>query len=306
MKRIIVAAAAISVLAVPGAAHAAASQQIRPSDLVELPGVANGDGGQASHSFTGDGIAVDVPDANGSYVVLRWRANVPLSQVVTVDYDWSGTDNRPGIKYDVDGDGDGTVDCELIGEQAYGGTDVWLNKDTTDFTGSDLAQNATYCENAAPLHDGASGATDHGSLHGWSGRLGSNATIVYAGIGASDLVQQGVLTRVGLGATQYRFTNQSAQVDAPVVVDVTGSRVVHQTRHAVGFRFVSNAQPNGTTAGRDVQWVVTVNGHRRFTVSQGPGEKASYRFVNHNRRHAKVVRLFKNGAAVGRFVVGRA
>ena len=54
----------------------------------------------------------------------------------TVDYTWFGTTFAPGVEPTTStSTRDGKVDGELIGELAYGGKDVWLNRDAEDFTG---------------------------------------------------------------------------------------------------------------------------------------------------------------------------
>ena len=133
---------AVTTLAV-APAQAATAIQVRPADLVLVPGTVSGTTGAAKADFLAEGIHIKTTNNTTDAARGYWKVGVPLSQVHTVEYEWFGTRattppsnaGEPGLYYNIDIDGDGKADGQLIGELAYGGKDVWLNRDAEDFTG---------------------------------------------------------------------------------------------------------------------------------------------------------------------------
>ena len=78
-------------------ADAATVTQVRPTDLVLVPGTVSGTTGTAKADFLAEGIHIKT--TNGSDAARGyWNpVGVPLSQVHAVDYEWFGTsDAQPG------------------------------------------------------------------------------------------------------------------------------------------------------------------------------------------------------------------
>ena len=171
--------------------------------------------------FLAEGIHIKIP-SGADAARARFKVGLPLSSVHTVQYDWFGTSNKPGILYDVDINGDGKADGELVGELFYGGKDVWLN-DSTAFPNTTFAplspcgppfgstpQNGNQDGCVPPGGAGGAGADEHGTLDDWTRSLsqgGRTPTIVNGGFVAAGLVQDGVLRSATYGSNQYVFTN---------------------------------------------------------------------------------------------------
>ena len=114
--------------------------QIRSTDLVQPAGTTSGTTGTAKADFLAEGIHIKTTNASDA-ARGYWKVGVPLSRCTrsTTSGSARATPRRPtpasGIYYNIDIDGDGKADGQLIGELAYGGKDVWLNRDAEDFAG---------------------------------------------------------------------------------------------------------------------------------------------------------------------------
>lgn len=197
------------------AAQAATVVQIRQADLV----APNDQVGGATYSFLQEGLHITTPTVD-SYTRGHFKVGLPLAGVTAVSYEWIGTTNRAGAYYDIDADGDGTIDGQLIGEQAYGGLDVWLNRDAEDFPTASLPD-GTFASVAPCVGTtaavgvtdpcGSSGATEHGTLANWAKQLqaktGKAPVLFSGGFSASGSVMDGVLRSITYGANQYVFTS---------------------------------------------------------------------------------------------------
>jgi hypothetical protein len=201
--------------AAPAGAAVTSTTQIRPADLISPSDTAGG----GVQEFLAQGVHLKTVDGSG-YARGTFPVGVPLAQATSVDFTWYGTDFSPGIKYYVDADGDGKVDGELRGEDAYGGKDVWLNQDAQNFPDSALADN--YLADHAPCTGtaqasgatdpcGSSGATKHGSLADWAKLLqaatGKAPQVVNGGWSLTGAPGDGVLTQITYGSKQFVLTN---------------------------------------------------------------------------------------------------
>jgi Ca2+-binding RTX toxin-like protein len=234
---VIAAVAAITALGTTAAS--AAVIQVRPGDMVLVPGTISGTTGTAKADFLAEGIRIHTDNqddgARGYYLI---PGGTPLADVHTVQYEWIGTPNgQPGMAYNIDIDGDNRPDVQLIGEAAYGGKDVWLNRDAEDFTGVTPTVPAGYFATRAPCADavaqpgngnqdgcGSSGYTFHGTLDDWVRSLalvGKTGRVVSAGFIAVGLFYDGVLRSQTVGPNQYVFTNLPAPADTCARADVT-------------------------------------------------------------------------------------
>jgi hypothetical protein len=202
-------------------ADAATVTQVRSSDLIGNSGVTGG----ATLDFLAEGVHLRTPDASAAARV-HFNVGVPLKDVHMVDLVWYGTDNTPAVYYDVDIDGDGKPDGQLIGESYYGGTDVWLNRDAEDFgvtptvpagtftalspcggTWGDTPQNGNH-DGCTPPH--GAGDPRHGTLDDWTRSLqaaGKNPVVVSGGFFANGLPTSGVVRSVTYGPNTYTFTS---------------------------------------------------------------------------------------------------
>jgi hypothetical protein len=250
-------------------ANAATVIQVRPGDLIQPPGTVSGTTGTAKADFLAEGIHIKTTnntDAARGY----WKVGVPLAQVHTVDYEWFGSRattppsnvGEPGIYYNIDIDGDGKADGQLIGELAYGGKDVWLNRDAEDFSGVTPTVPAGTFNTLSPCNpttntaqngnqDGCTppnGAGDprHGTLDDWNRSIaasGRTATLVSAGYIANGFVYDGVLRSATFGPNQYVFTNA-----AKTKVDVTANAKRPQVKKGNDVVIKGTATPVGVGA----------------------------------------------------------
>ncbi len=242
---------AAGALAMSPTAQAATVTQVRPADLVLVPGTTSGTTGTAKADFLAEGIHIKTTNASDA-ARGYWNipGGVPLSQVHNVEYEWFGTPAaQPGLAYNIDIDGDKKPDAQLLGEAAYGGKDVWLNRDAEDFTGVTPTVPAGFFAGRSPCSGanapqngnvdgcGSSGAPAHGTLDDWVRSLsavGKSANVVSAGYIAVGLVYDGVLRSSTVGPNQYVFTNlpkSAVTVTAAAKSTVkTGSKVVIKAR----------------------------------------------------------------------------
>ncbi len=184
---------------------------------------------------------------------------VPLAQVHAIDYTWYGTDNKPGVYYGLDIDGDGNADGELIGESFYGPTDLWLNKDVDAMPGTHTQPSGTFAA-LAPCDNGVKrpGALDtctppqgagdqfHGTIDDWNRRIaaaGKTANIVSGGFVAAGLKQNGVLSQITYGPEQIVFTNQ-----AKSTVAVTAKAKHDKVKKAQKVKISGTVKPVGPGA----------------------------------------------------------
>ena len=207
-------------------AEAASVTQIRSTDLIQPAGTTSGTTGTAKADFLAEGVHIKTTNASDA-ARAYWKVGVPLSQVHAVDYEWFGTSAQPAIYYNIDIDGDGKADGQLIGELAYGGKDVWLNRDAEDFAGVTPTVPAGTFTSLSPCGGafggtpqngnvdgctppGGAGSEVHGTLDDWNRSIaasGKTATIVSAGYLANGLVYDGVLRSATFGPNQYVFTS---------------------------------------------------------------------------------------------------
>src|SRR5690349_10444567 len=93
-----VAATVAASMILGSSAAQAAVLQIRPADLVVIPGAPSGTTGAAQADFLAEGIRFRIDDTNdaarGYYPI---PGGTPLADVHTVQYDWIGTVAQPGM-----------------------------------------------------------------------------------------------------------------------------------------------------------------------------------------------------------------
>jgi hypothetical protein len=240
-------------------AHAATTTlQVRPADLIAAE---SGTAGPSTMTFLAEGIHISNPDANGDYFARAHFpiAALPLNQVHAVDYEWFGTEKTPGVYYDIDIDGDGKADGELIGESAYGGKDVWLNNNTTHPNTTFLPFSPCKPDDNTPQNGNVDGCTPpngagdpaHGTLDDWARSFaagGKTATIVAGGFIANGLVENGVLRSITYGPNQYVFTSTAK---SKVQATAEAKRAtVHKNQKV---KLVGNASPAQAGAKLTVQ-----------------------------------------------------
>ena len=196
---------AAGALAMSPAAQAATVTQVRPADLVLVPGTVSGTTGTAKADFLAEGIHIKTTNNHRRRSRLLEASGVSRSPRSTPS-STSGSARRPPAAqrrrrayYNIDIDGDGKADGQLIGELAYGGKDVWLNRDAEDFTGVTPTVPAGFfagrspCSGAnAPQNGNVDGVhapqrrrrSAHGTLDDWVRSLsaaGKTANLVSAG-----------------------------------------------------------------------------------------------------------------------------
>jgi hypothetical protein len=241
-------------------ATAATVLQVRPADLVLVPGTVSGTTGTAKADFLAEGIHIQTENATDG-VRGYWNipGGVPLSQVHTVQYEWFGTPlAQPGLAYNIDVDGDRKPDAQFIGELGYGGRDVWLNRDAEDFTGVTPTVPAGFFASRSPCSGantpqngnvdgcGASGAAAHGTLDDWVRSLagaGRTANVISAGYIAVGLVYDGVLRSSTVGPDQFVFTDAPK---AAVTVKAKAAKATVKTGSKI--KVTGSAKPVGPGA----------------------------------------------------------
>ncbi len=249
-------AAGGALMGAPAQAAPTTVTQVRQADLVPATSGVNAGG---KLEFLAQGVHLQVTDAAVDFARGHFATKIPLSQVHAIDYTWYGTDNKPGVYYGLDIDGDGNADGELIGESFYGPTDLWLNKDVADMPGTHTQPNGTFAA-LAPCDNGTQrpGATDtctppqgagaqfHGTIDDWNRRVvaaGKTANIVSAGFVAAGLKQDGVLSQITYGPTQFVFTNQ-----AKAKVSVTAEAKRDKIKKSQKVRIKGSVSPAGKDA----------------------------------------------------------
>ena len=249
-------AAGGALMGAPAQAAPTTVTQVRQTDLVPATSGVNGGG---KLEFLAQGVHLQVPNPAVDFARGHITTKVPLAQVHTIDYTWFGTDNKPGVYYGLDIDGDGNADGELIGESFYGPTDLWLNKDVAAMPGTHTQPSGTFA-NLAPCDNGTKrpGAVDtctppqgagnqfHGTIDDWNRRIvaaGKTATIVSGGFVAAGLKQDGVLSQITYGPEQIVFTNQ-----AKSKVTVSAKAKHEKVKKAQKIRFSGSVKPTGPGA----------------------------------------------------------
>jgi hypothetical protein len=291
---------AAGVLATAPAASAAPTSvtQVRPTDLILIPGTISGTTGTAKADFLAEGIHIktdNATDAARAYYAIP--GGVPLAEVHTVDYEWFGTPAaQPAMAYNIDIDGDNKPDAQLLGEAAYGGKDVWLNRDSQDFTGVTPTVPAGFFAGRSPCSptntpqngnlDGCVGSGDprHGTLDDWVRSLaavGKTAKVVSSGYIAVGLVYNGVLRSQTVGSRQFTFTNQAK---GKVVVSLKARH--EKVKKSQKIRFSGSVSP--TAPGAKVTLEVKKGGKWATVKSRVLGAAGQFRFG------AKPERLGKN------------
>jgi hypothetical protein len=317
--------AAVAAVAVVLAASAVSAQaattshDVRASDFT----ASHQDPG-ATYSFLKEGLHVNTANTS-DYAKAYFAVGQALADVTSVDYDWYGTENRPSVEYNVDLDGDGKYDGQLIGEAAYGGQDVWLNRDTQDgdsLAGANKGTNlpADTFADAAPCNSagsqngsghtcGSTGNPDaHGTLADWASTLDDagfpNAQIVTGGFLANGSVMDGVLRAVAYGSDSYVFTDLPVATSGGAVqttnavtakAPVTSSSFNRQFIATLG----TNACPaSDTCKGTKVTWKITVDGGTRYQSTAGWGESTYFRQVFSKAGGNRTVKIYRNGTLV--------
>lgn len=271
-----------------GSASAATVNQVRPADLVLVPGTISGTTGTAKADFLAEGIHIktdNATDAARAYYTIP--GGTPLADVHTVSYEWFGTPAaQPALAYNIDVDNDGKPDAQLLGEAAYGGKDVWLNRDAQDFTGVTPTQPAGFFAGRSPCSGanapqngnidgcGSSGAPAHGTLDDWVrslAQVGKTAKVVSAGYIAVGLVYNGVLRSQTVGPNQYTFTNT-----AKSTVTVTATAKRDTIRKANKVKISGTAKPVGP--GAKVALEVKKSGKWTVLVSRNLATTGSFKF----------------------------
>ncbi len=268
----------------PAQAAPASVEQVRPADLVAATSGVNGGG---KLEFLAQGVHLQVPNAAVDFARGHFATKVPLAQVHAIDYTWYGTDNKPGIYYGLDIDGDGKADGELIGESFYGPTDLWLNKDVEDMPGTHTQASGAFAA-LAPCDNGTArpGATDtcsppsgagaqfHGTIDDWNRRIvaaGKTASIVSGGFVAAGLKQDGVLSQITYGPNQYVFTN-TAKAKVNLSLDAKREKV----KKAQKIRFTGKVSP--TAPGVKVTLEFKKGGKWATVKSRVVGAAGAFRF----------------------------
>ena len=249
-------AAGGALMGAPAQAAPTTVTQVRPTDLVPATSGVNGGG---KLEFLAQGVHLEVPNAAADFARGHVTMKVPLAQVHAIDYTWYGTDNKPGVYYGLDIDGDGNADGELIGESFYGPTDLWLNKDVDAMPGTHTQPSGTFAA-LAPCDNGVKrpGAVDtctppqgagdqfHGTIDDWNRRIaaaGKTANIVSGGFVAAGLKQNGVLSQITYGPEQIVFTNQ-----AKSTVAVTAKAKHDKVKKAQKVKISGTVKPVGPGA----------------------------------------------------------
>ena len=180
--------------------------------------------------FLAQGVHLKVPNAGRDFARGHFKIGIPLSQVHAIDYTWYGTDNKPGVYYDIDIDGDGNVDGELIGESFYGATTCGSTRTPRTCRATHTQPDGTFASAGAVRQRHAAPGCDrhlyaaqrrrctvprhHRRLEPSHHAGGKTADIVAGGFVASGLQQDGVLTQITYGPDQFVFTNHAkAKVD---------------------------------------------------------------------------------------------
>lgn len=291
-KRALAGFAAVGLIGV-GATYASAAPTevpVRAGDLIRDSQV-NG-----SFDFLAEGLHIQ-SDAGG-YAIGRFPVGVPLADAPTIGSEWFGTDNEPGLYYEIDADADGQWDGQLIAEKVYGTTDAWLNRDVED-TGHDTGYTATLdpgffatnapCDGGTPKLAGAtcgsSGAPKHGDLADWAKTLkaktGKDPVIKSGGFAQAggNSKANGVLRSITYGPKSFVFSDaeDTTPPTDPKASNVTGDVVKVQRGRSVSFSMRSDKLPAGTVQGDLLTWRLEVNGSSTSAGTQGATtEKGQY------------------------------
>ncbi|MCW2786835.1 MAG: hypothetical protein JWP74_3352 [Marmoricola sp.] len=263
---------------------------IRASDFI--PGLTDTRSG-GHEAFLKEGIHVSTDSNTSNDKVAEYFAvNKPLAGITDIGYEWYGTDPSPGQQYVMDFDNDGTPDGILVGENVYGGQDVWLSNGSKD----------AYKGAGAPSNTGGSGSANHGTLAQWSAMY-PNAQILDGGFSLGSGVKgDGVLRSLTYGPDRYVFTDE-----APVVVPVppTTNPVTSSGTWDNGTRLgrflmrTPTIPGNDTGKGTKVHWEIYLNGQLRYSAYVSWGS-----YANWQQRFAKnigpqVINVKKNGVDFG-------
>lgn len=290
-KHSLAALAASALLAVAlGASSATAvtsDHDVRPGDLTTGDaGYATSDTRATGHKqFLKEGLHVWTEGATPTDKVAEYfPVNKPLAGITTIGVEWFGTATPPGQQYVMDFDNDGTQDGILVGENGYGGQDVWLSNGSKD----------AYKGEGAPSNTGGSGSANHGTLAEWSAKY-PNAKILFGGFSLGSGVKgDGVLRSLTYGQDRYVFTSESAAVEQTSNA-VTGSGVFSNTTGKASFRLTSDARPqNDTGNGKRIFWEIKVDGVLVYSSANTWGDATTwtYRFAAKSGYHK--VQVYKN------------
>jgi hypothetical protein len=291
-NRAVVAVTALAVAAGTALASAPAQAdtvtQVRPADAITIPGAPSGTTGTAKAQFLAEGIHVKTDNGtDAARLYYKLPTAVPFSQLTQVSYEWFGTPAaQPAQAYNIDLNGDGKPDGQLLGEAAYGGHEVWLNKDSSDFTESGLPAGTMAALAPCNLGVARPGISDgcapsmgtggdfHGSLSDWNKRFaaaGKTATVVSSGFIAVGLTYDGVLRSQNVGANQYTFT--STAKSAVTVAAAAKKATVHKSNK---IKISGTAKPVG--AGATVALELKKNGKWTTVVSRTLASTGTFRF----------------------------
>jgi hypothetical protein len=267
------------VVAAPAAQAATNVIQVRPAELIDPQGTS----GSATMQFLAEGIHIKTTNNSTDAARGHFKVGLPLNQVHSVDYEWFGTSSQPAILYDIDINGDGKADGELVGELFYGGKDVWLN-DTAAFPAATLTPlspcGGTFGQTPQNGNqDGCSppngaGSAVHGTLDDWARSLaaaGKTANIVSGGFVANGLIYDGVLRSATYGPNQYVFTNT-----AKSKVTVTAKAKHAKIHKANKAKFSGHVEPVG--AGAKVSLALKKNGKWTTVKSRTLAANGDFRF----------------------------
>ena len=129
-----VALAALGLVIMAPAAHAATVKQVRQADFVPALSDTRTKG---SYEFLREGIHLKTTEndagvtPNQSKVAEYWAIGGALPTSGSLE--WHGTTNQPGAQAVVDFDGNGTVDGILVGEPAFYQDRWWANNQANAF-----------------------------------------------------------------------------------------------------------------------------------------------------------------------------
>ena len=323
-SRRILAALSVAAVTVVGLGSAQATPNDHPVRASDIDASTQHVADNGTLAFLKEGVRVSLPDGQ-DYIRALFDTGTDLADVHSVTFDWFGTgygsqsvqnaqsdgNTAPiSMRYNVDVDGDGSWDCQLVGERANGDTDVWLNVNQD----LDSKVDESACEDADPGAPGNSGSEFHGDLDVWATNLGKVAdttpVVVQTGFVASDNIVNGVLRSISLGDEVYAFTSEAAPVD-PTPVDVTGDiGSFNANGNYAVVDLATDKIDDGSTEGDKVDWEITTSDRRvgadqttRLRNTMGAHEflKWTYSFPSGGR--TQVVRVLENGNQVKSFLV---
>jgi len=197
------AGAALSTLALAGAAQAATGTIVVPDDFNPAYSDTRANG---HYEVQGTGLRVYTDAVPGTNKVAEYvDTSTPLAGIGEPALNLTNNSGTipPGFQLVVDFDGDGTDDGILVGEPTFYGNDWWASNGSKQFV-----------KDGAPSHEGGSGSDNHGTLDQWRTAF-PNAVVKAFGFSlGSGVVGDWVINSIEFNGTTYTF----AEPVAPVVL----------------------------------------------------------------------------------------